>query len=171
MLASKHAFADLALGGLAPAGMVFRWIYVRVKTVLVRGHPVPGGWRHAVGEADLDDGLGVLESVFPRYDGAQWCAVHVGQDLVIESHGEYRERMHGFVHAKTLDIRPLKHVRISLVGHLVGRQDCLKRDKPGSRQWLCLVDQDAQRKSNPGNHHGPTFDATVPVDAFLKRRQ
>ena len=34
-----------------------------------------------------------------------------------------------------------------------------------------MLDQIAERESNPGDHHRPAFDATHAIDAIFKRRQ
>src|SRR5208337_3155963 len=98
-------FTEAAFLGLAPARMVDVRIHVRIKAVFAGGGLLPGVQRLAAGEADADDRLGALESVLPWNHDAERSAVLIRQYLAVHAKTEQGERMHGLVHAETLDVR------------------------------------------------------------------
>src|SRR6267378_8612531 len=74
--------------------------------------------------------------------------------------------MHGLVHAKTLDVRPLQDAG-ALAGHLFGIVQSGELDKLCFGKWFSALDQFAQGKSDPGNDDRPALDAAMAVDALF----
>ena len=158
----QKAGVDAALAGLCPAWMVDSGIYVGVETVLVGVDLVPGGFGLLVGEVEFDDGLAVLESVLPRHDNSDGRAVLVGQGLAVAAEGQQGEGVHGFVEAKAFGVGPVVAARER---HLfaIGKGDELNEFGAGKR--LAEADELGEGVAVPGDDHGPSFDATVAVDA------
>src|SRR6267143_3196393 len=75
--------------------------------------------------------------------------------------------MHGLVHAKTLDVRPLQDTG-ALAGHLFGIVQSGEFYKLCFGQWFSALDQFAQGKSNPGDNDRPALDAAMAVDALFR---
>src|SRR5687768_1078295 len=67
-LHEEPAFADAALGLLAPARMIHLRIHVGIEAVFARVLDVPGARRLLLDQTDPDDRLDSLEPVFPRND-------------------------------------------------------------------------------------------------------
>src|SRR5215472_13970653 len=61
-------FAEPALAGLAPAGMIYRRVDVGVEAVFARIGDIPGAARHPALQFDFDDAFDALEAVLPRDD-------------------------------------------------------------------------------------------------------
>src|SRR5580704_8380373 len=160
--------AEPAFFGLAPARMVHVWVYVGVKTILSRRGEIPRILRLLVGEADTNDRLRALETVFPGQNHADGRAVLVGKILAIHAEAKQREWMHGFVHAQTFDVGPLKN-RTLLARHLSQIHERGELDVLRFTGWVHALDQFAQRKTNPWHHDRPAFDASMTIDALLGR--
>src|SRR5262249_59502457 len=104
--------ADPPLGGVAPPRVIDRRIHVRVKAVLVWRLTLPRVDRLFCDELDLHDRLYVFEAVFPWHGQPDRRAVLGRQYLAVEADNEQRQRMHGFVHAQTLDVGPVESTEI-----------------------------------------------------------
>src|SRR2546429_941672 len=74
--------------------------------------------------------------------------------------------MHGLVHAKTFDIRPLQDTG-ALAGHLFGIVQSGEFYKLCFGQWFSALDQFAQRESDPRNNNRPALDTAMAVDALF----
>src|ERR1039457_4644943 len=162
-------FAQAAFAGLAPTGMVDRGIHIRIETVLARAGEIPSGGRLLLDELDLHDGLDAFETVLPRHHEANGCTVLVRQDLAVHAEAEERERVHGFVDAQAFHVRK-RDAGVTRGGHLLGVVQALEGDEFGLRGGLDRLDQDVERKSDPGHYDGPRLHAAVPVDALFQRR-
>src|SRR5438552_19123620 len=79
-------------------------------------------------ETDLYNLLDAFETVLPRHHQSNRSAVLGRQGLAIESGGQNRQRMHGFIETQPFDIRPIKHAS-DLVGHATRIEKRLKRDE------------------------------------------
>ena len=76
--------------------------------------------------------------------------------------------MHGLVDAQSLAIRPVQQPG-PLAGHLFRPHERLESDEFRTGARLDPVQEIRERKTDPGNHHGPSFDATQAVNPFLHR--
>src|SRR5262249_51250689 len=106
----KYARSDHALRCLAPSWMIDRWIHIGVKAIFIRCHRVPCGLGHVIDETQLHDRLATLEAILPGNVNAHGRAVLIRQYISVETEDEQRQRMHGFVHAKSFTIGPLENV-------------------------------------------------------------
>ena len=77
--------------------------------------------------------------------------------------------MHGFVHPQPFPVRPRQELRESLplAGHLLRPEDGGEFHEPGGRSRLESLEEIAQRKPVPRDHHRPALDAPHPIDPFL----
>src|SRR5216117_3586215 len=75
LLARKEARPDDSLASLAPAGMIDVRVHIGVEAVFVRRELIPKRPWLFGHEVDLHQGFCALESVLPRNDEADWCAV------------------------------------------------------------------------------------------------
>src|SRR6202047_65146 len=132
--------------------MVDAWIHVRIETVFAGSCLLPGVHGLVAGEADADDRLRAFETVLPRNHDAERGAVLIRERLAVQTKTKQRERMHGLVHAETLDVRPLQYAG-ALAGHLLGIVQSSELDKLGFGQGFGALDQFAQGKSDPGNNN------------------
>ena len=73
--------------------------------------------------------------------------------------------MHGLVHAKPLDVRPLQNIA-PLAGHFLGAEDRFEGHEVRARAGSQSRDHLAQRHADPRDHHGPALDAAQAVDAL-----
>src|ERR1700676_2674625 len=110
-------FAQPALFRLTPAGMVHVRIHVGIETVFPRCGDIPGVQRLLFSETYAHDSLRTLESVFPRHDETDRRSILFGKILAIHAKTKQRKRMHGFVHAQPLNIRPFEYLPL-LAWHL-----------------------------------------------------
>src|SRR5690606_34407688 len=159
---------DAPFGLLAPARMVNVRVDVAVEAVLARLQPIPGGRRHALGEADGDDRLDALEAVLPRHHQPQRRAVLLRQRLAVQTGGQDCERMHRLVDAQALAVGPVDRAE-AYARHLhrvgqAGEGDVLRLR--GRRE---LPEYIAQRHAQPWDHHRPAFHAAQAVDALGRR--
>ena len=78
--------------------------------------------------------------------------------------------MHGLVHAQTLAVGPVQHGPLE-ARHLLGivQRHELYVFRAATR--VDLLEQGAQRKTHPGNHHRPGFHAAEAIDTLLQRSQ
>src|SRR6266849_1291687 len=169
-LAATHLW-NAALGGLTPAGMVDLRVHVRIEAILAGRGLVPGGLGLLRREADLDQGLGALETVLPRHHHAERRAVLVREDLAVEPDGHEGQWMHRLVEPEPFRIGPVeseaeeapllprKHLRVDEGGEL---------DVLGLPRRLHALEQILQGKAYPRNDHGPRLDAAEPVHALLE---
>src|SRR5262249_26798306 len=81
-------FADATLLRLAPAWMVDLGIDVGIEAVFVRGQGVPQSLRLLFDEADGDDRLDALETVFPGHDQTNRRPVLRRQNIAIQADGQ-----------------------------------------------------------------------------------
>ncbi len=79
-----------------------------------------------------------------------------------------RQRVHGFVEAQPLDVRPVENAD-PLPGHLRGIEQRGESDVARLRRRLDTPDQVCEREAVPGDDHGPRLDAAHPIDALLER--
>src|ERR1051325_7670740 len=77
--------------------------------------------------------------------------------------------MHCFVQTKSFNIGPVEDA-CALVRHPFRIQKILKRYITRRRRWLHFFEQLLKRKTDPGNHHRPTLNATQSIDALLERK-
>src|ERR1043166_8376956 len=75
--------------------------------------------------------------------------------------------MHRFVETQSFDVWPIKNAG-ALVWHPVGIEQGLKSNVTRGRRRFDLLQQFLQRKTNPRDHHGPSFNASQPVDSFFE---
>src|SRR6266542_222379 len=159
---SAKKFADAPFAGLAPARMIDFRIDIRVKAVFLGLHHVPRRGRLLLDEAQFDNRLDALKAVLPRHDQAHRGAVLRRQNFAIQADREKRQRMHGFVHAQSLDVRPLeraaKNTRL-LTRHTLGVMERDELNEFSVVGRLHLIDQGTERKPYPRYHHRPGFDA------------
>src|SRR5207245_2010493 len=109
-------------------------IHVRIETVFAGSRLLPGVHGLVAGEANADDRLRAFESVLPWNHDAERGAVLIRECLAVQTETEQRERMHGLVHAETLDIWPLEYA-CTLAGHLFGIVQSGELDKLCFGQW------------------------------------
>jgi len=141
-------------------------VHVGVKTVFLGSRLVPSCRRLLVGKANLDEALGALEPIFPRYDDAHRRAVLLRQHFAVHAKSEQRQRVHGFVQPQAFDVRPLQHARIhARHGDLVGQRHKFHVFRATER--FHTLDQLDQRVTHPGNHHGPALDTAQAVNAVF----
>src|SRR5713226_9298840 len=72
-------FAQAALRGLAPTGMIHSWIHIGVETIFVWSFFVPTRRRLAIHEFDFHNGLDALETILPGDHHANGRAILVGK--------------------------------------------------------------------------------------------
>src|SRR6202140_3441150 len=161
-------FTQAAFLGLAPARMIDAWIHVRIETVFAGSHLLPGVQGLVAGEADADDRLRAFESILPWNYDAEWSAVLIWERLAVQTETKQGERMHGFVHTKTRDIRPLQDAG-ALGGHLFGIVQGGELDELCFGQRVGALDQFAQGKSDPRNTNRPAPDTAMAVNALFGR--
>src|SRR5579864_4384752 len=140
-------------------------IDVGIEAVLVGVSNIPRAWRLFFHQADLDDRLDALETVLPRHDEPEGCAVLRGKSFAIEADRQQGEWIHGFIEPKAFDIRQLDS-RPNALGHLLSVVVTLEGYILRLRSRLHVFEQRVQRIADPWNHDRPGFDATVPVDAL-----
>src|ERR1700680_2804623 len=80
---TAQKFAQTALFGLAPAGVIDVGVHVRVETVLTRVRNIPSGRRFILHKADFNDRLNALEPVFPGQHDTHRGAVLVGKRFTV----------------------------------------------------------------------------------------
>src|SRR6266496_1466580 len=73
--------ADPAFPGLAPARMVYVWVYVGIKAILLGIHCAPGSRWLVFYEANFNYRLDTLVSVLPGHHQSDGRAILIGQRL------------------------------------------------------------------------------------------
>ena len=148
--------------------MVHFGIDIGVEAIFARAFAGPGGAGRLLGKADFHDGFDALEAVFPRYDQSQRRTVLRGQFLAIQPGRQQGKRVHGLVHAQSLDVGPVQQAG-ALSRHLLRVEQGGELDVLGAGGWLEARQNFVQWNAQPRYHHGPAFHAAQPVDAFLGR--
>src|SRR5436189_972650 len=77
--------------------------------------------------------------------------------------------MHGFIHAKAFTIWPVQDV--PRVRYLLAVKKSDELSVLGFRRRLRAIDQRAQWKPDPRDHHRPSFNAAMAIDALFERRE
>ena len=158
--------ADVPFGRLTPARVIHFGIHVGKETIFVRRRTGPRRARRPFGEFYRDDGFDALEAVLPGDDEPQRRAVLIGQHLAVQAHREEGQGMHGLIHPQSFHIGPLEHAR-ALAGHLFRIVQGLEFDELRLRGGLEALEQIAQRKPYPRDHHRPRFHAAQAIHPFL----
>ena len=149
--------------------MIDLGVHIRIEAVFLGVGLVPRRFGLRVRQANADDRLGALESVFPRNHETKRCAILIGQRASVHAGGEQRERMHGLVEPQALRVRPVEHTR-ALPRHLSRVEQRRELDELCARRGLGALEHIGEREAPPRNDHRPRLHAAMPVDAIFDRR-
>src|SRR5213592_61419 len=166
LFARKEAGPDDSLASLAPAWMIDVRVHIGVEAVLVRCKLIPKGLWLLGHEVDLRQRFGALESVLPRNNEADRCAVLITKRFAVKTDRDKRQLVHRLRQSEALRVRPWKVVR------------ALRRTIPGIKKrsklyifrfgfWLHKIEKFRQRNAVPRDHYRPSLDATVPIITSL----
>src|ERR1051326_7027661 len=75
--------------------------------------------------------------------------------------------MHRFIKTQSFDVRPVEDAS-ALIWHPVRIEQSLESHVTRGGRWFDLLQQFLQRKTDPGDYHRPTFNASQPVDPLFK---
>ena len=148
--------------------MIDGWIHVGIKAIFARPGLDPCGARLFFYKTNFHNRFAALETVFPRHDHADRCAVLIGQHFAKRAQRNECQRVHRFVHAQALGVRPVEHTGAQTRHlRLVSERD--EFNKLGIALRLHRIDQRGQRKADPRHHHRPRLDAAEAIDALFER--
>src|SRR5712691_1720826 len=167
---ARAILADAVLHPLAIAWVRDIRIHVGIKPVRRRPLYVPGRRGLIRHQTNLHNRLDALESVFPGRNQANWRAILRRQRLAIKPRRQNRQGIQGFVQPQAFNIRPGKHAGV-LVRQTLRIEQGLKSHVTRRRKWIDDLQERAERKSHPWNHHRPAFDAAKAVNSLFLWRQ
>src|SRR6516162_1284873 len=88
--------------------MRYLWIHVGIEPIFVWSLSAPRCRWLGRDKGDFDNRFDSFESVLPRHDESNGCAILGRKQPAVQTHGQDRQWIHGLIQAQPLDVGPVE---------------------------------------------------------------
>ena len=142
-------------------------IHICPEAIFIARQFLPERDRLFIGKGKAGDRLDRFETIFPRHNKTDRCAILVWQRLAIDAGRQKGQFVLRLFDGQPLDIGPWIPDLFLARGH-IRIEEGFHAQIFRTGQRLCHLHQIGQRHARPGHSHGPGLDTAMPVEPFLK---